>query len=68
MTNKTVDPKQIAMLKELMGVQDISLRDRFAIAYVSSARAASADETQLAYMAYEYADKLMQVRGEDAGK
>lgn len=65
MTNKTVDPKQIAMLKDLMGV-DVDLRDRFAMAALQSQlnqiAGGGVDVKQVAKNCYEVADAMLEIR------
>lgn len=64
MTNKTVDPKQIAMLKDLMGV-NVDLRDRFAMAALQSNLnqiSGSGDVKAVAANCYEIADAMLEIR------
>lgn len=62
MANKTVDPKQIAMLKDLMGVEEINLRDRFAIAALTSGIYKGSGYDEHAMHCYALADAMLQAR------
>ena len=58
----TVTPEKIEILKQAMGVDSISLRDRFAIAAVTSGIYKGSGNEMHAEHAYALADALLEER------